>query len=135
MCIFADLRDVPAAQRLLVDLPHDVFGQVYLSSEIDLGPLIAPPRVQTVWLRPTLTSCAVSRAFNAWASEWIVDDAAAHQQLPLVWIFPWAAAALTAADEESVTRVITSLPSSHLAQGYCGVLPRALGATAARPIG
>lgn len=124
MCIVADLRDLAAAQRLLNDLPQDVFGQMYVSSDAGIWPLDVPERVQVSWLRPGPEVLAT--ALGAWQSEWLTDEAMGAATLPILWVFPEAARQLTLASSPSLTHLVTVLPETHLVQGHHGVLPRAL---------
>lgn len=136
VCIFADLRDLPAVERLLADLPGDVYGQLYIASEFEFGQLPGPERIQAMWIAPGFTQgCVLSGALASWSAEWLTDEALATGDLPLVWVFPWAAAALAKTGAECVTRMVTQLPSTHLAEGYDGTLPAQLTEVAAsRPL-
>lgn len=131
MGIFADLRDLAAVEHLLADLPADVFGQLYLRCDGEIPAFRSPARVQTLRLSGEVS---LPSAFSAWTAEWITDEAVAGGELPLVWIFPWAAASLSGTCGECVIRIVTSLPSTHLIQGYDGTLPALLGAASGRPV-
>lgn len=117
MCIFADRCDLAAAQEVLVDLPADAYGQVYVASEGWPGHLVTPERVQINWVQPYPGRCALTDAMAAWAAEWLPDGAGPGDHTPTVWVLPGAAAAVTASGDECVTRLITVLPSDQFIHG------------------
>lgn len=117
VCIFADACDLLAARQLLLELPDDAYGQLYISADHEPIVLPAPSRVQVSWLGHRVGACALAEAMAGWAAEWLPDGTDPEQQGPVVWVLPGAAAALAASGHECVTRLITVLPSSQLIQG------------------
>ncbi|WP_256838549.1 hypothetical protein [Ornithinimicrobium faecis] len=118
VCIFAAACDVAAAQQVLLDLPGDAYGQVYLADDTADGmPLTAPERVQVNRVRPHRGSCALADAMSGWAAEWLPEGVGPVGDSPTVWVLPGATTALAAADHECVTRLITALPSNQLIHG------------------
>ncbi|MCK0113132.1 hypothetical protein MWU75_13360 [Ornithinimicrobium sp. F0845] len=115
VCIFAGACDAAAAQEVLLSLPADAYGQVYVAD--DTMPLGAPERVQINRVTSRPGACAMAEALSGWSAEWLPECAAAAGESPTVWVLPGAAAALAAADHESVTRLITVLPSNQLIHG------------------
>lgn len=118
MCIFADACDFAAAQQVLLGLPADAYGQVYIADgEQSAIPLEAPTRVQVNRMRPRAGGCALAEAMSGWAAEWLPSGTTAGSDSPTVWVLPGATTALSAADHECVTRLITALPSDQLIHG------------------
>ena len=118
MCIFADACDFLAAQQVLLGLPADAYGQVYIADGEQQGiPLEAPTRVQVNRMSPSRGRCVLAEAMSAWAAEWLPDGTTSGSDSPTVWVLPGATAALSAADHECVTRLITALPSDQLIHG------------------
>lgn len=117
VCIFADACDLSAAQQVLMDLPGDAYGQVYINADGDTVPLAAPERVQVNCLRACADRCALADALSGWAGEWLPSGLAPTGEGPTVWVLPGASARLSASDHESVTRLITELPSDQLIHG------------------
>lgn len=117
MCIFADSCDLSAAQQVLLSLPADAYGQLYITADPDSLPLLAPERVQVNWVRPRPGRCALADAMSGWAAEWLADRSGPASQGPTVWVLPGASATLAASEHECVTRLITVLPSSQLIHG------------------
>lgn len=115
MCIFADTCDLVAAQQVLLALPADAYGQVYIAD--DALPVCGPERVQINRVRTRPGVCALAEAMSGWAAEWLPEGIDAVSDTPTVWVLPGASAALAAADHECVTRLITALPSSQLIHG------------------
>lgn len=97
---------------------------MYVSSDAGIWPVDVPARVQVSWLpsRPG----TLAAALGAWAGEWITEETLCGEQLPLVWVFPHAAAQLTEAASDTIVRLLTAMPGSHLMQGHDGVLPGVL---------
>lgn len=116
VCIFADTCDVAAAQQVLLGLPADAYGQVYLAGDEGL-PLGAPARVQVNRVSSRCGSCPLAAAMTAWAAEWLPESATPAEQTPTVWVLPGATEALRSAEHECVTRLITALPSDQLIHG------------------
>lgn len=118
VCIFAEACDFAAAQEVLLGLPADAYGQVYLAVDASGGiPLTAPERVQVNTVRPSPGSCALADAMSGWAAEWLPEGTGPVSDGPTVWVLPGATTALAAADHECVTRLITALPSNQLIHG------------------
>lgn len=115
MCIFADTCDVAAAQQVLLGLPADAYGQVYLAGDEAL-PLGAPARVQVNRVSSRCGACPLAAAVGAWVAEWL-PEGGSGDDAPTVWVLPGATTALAAAGHEGVTRLITALPSNQLIHG------------------
>lgn len=115
VCIFAESCDVAAAQQVLLDLPPDAYGQVYVAD--DALPLGAPARVQINRVTSRPGRCALAEALSGWAAEWLPEGAASTDESPTVWVLPGATASLAASEHECVTRLLTALPSHQLIHG------------------
>lgn len=102
---------------MLLGLPADAYGQVYIAGDDEAVPLGAPSRVQVNWVRSRSGLCPLAAAMSGWAAEWLPDCALPDSQTPTVWVLPGATAALSAADHDCVTRLITALPSEQLIHG------------------
>ncbi|GAA1139237.1 hypothetical protein GCM10009583_06190 [Ornithinicoccus hortensis] len=122
MCIFADACDRLAAQQVLLDLPADAYGQVYINTGTDLPDddalrLVAPARVQVNSLQTRPGRCALTDALTGWTGEWLPEGTAASTESPKVWVLPGASARLGVTQPDGVTRLITALPSDQLIHG------------------
>ncbi|NLG23491.1 MAG: hypothetical protein GX555_18925 [Actinomycetales bacterium] len=115
VCIFADACDFAAAQEVLLGLPADAYGQVYVAD--DTMPLGAPARVQVNRVTSSPGRCALAEALSGWSAEWLPECAASAAESPTVWVLPGATATLAASDHEGVRRLITVLPSDQLIHG------------------
>lgn len=115
VCIVADACDFAAAQQVLLGLPADAYGQVYVAD--DTLPLGAPERVQVNRVTSRPGQCALAEALSGWAAEWLPEGAASAGASPTVWVLPGATAALAASEHECVTRLLTALPSDQLIHG------------------
>lgn len=114
VCIFADSCDFAAAQQVLLGLPADAYGQVYVADgEMPLG---APERVQINQVTSGPGRCALAEALAGWSAEWL-PECGTGAESPTVWVLPGATATLAAADHEGVRRLITVLPSDQLIHG------------------
>lgn len=117
MCIFADACDLSAAQKVLLDLPADAYGQLYINDDGVPVSLMAPERVQVNRLRACPGRCALADALSGWAGEWLPEGWDPTGETPTVWMLPGATARLCASDHDGVTRLITVLPSDQLMHG------------------
>lgn len=115
VCIFAGACDSAAAQEVLLGLPADAYGQVYVAD--DTMPLGAPERVQVNRVTARPGECALAQALTGWAAEWLPECGDATTETPTVWVLPGATATLAATEHEGVRRLITALPSHQLIHG------------------
>lgn len=116
VCIFAAACDLTVAQEVLLGLPPDAYGQVYLA-DTDEVDLVAPARVQVNRLSPALGPCPLAEAMTGWAAEWLPEGVELTGDIPTVWVLPGATDDLRSAGHECVTRLITALPSDQLIHG------------------
>lgn len=127
MCIFADWADLSQVESLLARLPRDVYGQIFVTSAGASWPVEVPCRMQVSWLAPGAD--ALADAIAAWSAEWLVDEDGLFCQTPVVWVMSHAAAALSGSATDGMRRLVTALPSTHLAHGFDGTLPEVFAET------
>ncbi|GAA3029578.1 SIP domain-containing protein [Microbacterium dextranolyticum] len=88
--IAGDATDLPLLDQLLRRLPVDAYGQVFveIDAHVQICPLPAPAGLTVHWLtrdEPQRGGRA-ARAVMGWVSEWMPDEASAHDAPYVMWI-------------------------------------------------
>lgn len=120
--LVGDASDIPAIRDILLRLPVDAYGQVFLEvgSVIRIQRLPLPEAMSVTWLRRDERSSVVdavpprgelvTRAVSAWISEWMPEDLCEHATPYVLWIGCSASERVDRLYEELQTR----MPDLHL---------------------
>ncbi|MDT0200349.1 SIP domain-containing protein [Nocardioides sp. AE5] len=77
--------DLPAIRQVLLMLPDDIYGQVYVEApEAAWTTLPCPPRVTVAWL-PMDDQPRAATATTAWLAEWMPEEPQSDREFSL-WV-------------------------------------------------